>query len=158
VNIVLAQGFPGIASYMVRFNPQNVHNINLTQAIEGWSIICTALERKVFAKYKCSLLLAFFSLTFFLSAYEEAKMVHWAGTVHAILSGQKMRAQKEVSGMAMLLKLFAPAMNFFENVLAVSEHSDQRAEVAPFANFELFGMWSSLGLALKDQHPQKMEK
>ena len=54
------------------------------------------------------------------SAYEEARMVHWAGTVHAILCGQKMREnQGAVNGMAMLLELFSPSINFFENVLAI---------------------------------------
>ncbi len=57
-----------------------------------------------------------------------------------------------------LLRFFMPSINFFENVLAVAEFSDRRVEVAPFANFELFGLWSSLGISLKERDPVKMEQ
>ncbi len=56
-----------------------------------------------------------------------------------------------------LLRFFSPSINFFENVLAIADLSDRRVELAPFANFELFGMWSSLALTRREVDPQKME-
>ena len=47
---ILAEGFPAIAVFMAKFNPQNIQSIGLPTAVEGWTIICAALEKKVFAK------------------------------------------------------------------------------------------------------------
>ncbi len=47
---ILGEGFPAIAAFMAKFNPQNIQSIGLPAAVEGWTIICAALEKKVFAK------------------------------------------------------------------------------------------------------------
>jgi hypothetical protein len=75
-----------------------------------------------------------------------------------MLCGQLMKEQLSTFDLPALLRFFMPSINFFENVLAVAEYSDRRVEVAPFANFELFGLWSSLGIALKERDPLRMEK
>jgi hypothetical protein len=126
---------------MQKFNPKNVKEIGLTATVEGWTVICSALERRLFE-----------------NDYEEGKLVHSAGIVHAMLSGLLM---KQLAGQPMdeaaVLRFFSPSINFFENVLAIADWSDRRVELAPFANFELFGMWSSLGLASREVDSKKME-
>jgi hypothetical protein len=108
--------------------------------LEGWSIICAALERKVFT-----------------NKYEEAKLVHFAGTTHAMLCGQLMREKVATFDIQSLLGFFSPSINFFENVLVIGQESDRALELLPFANFELFGLWSSLGLSMKDSDPAQMD-
>lgn len=137
---ILAGGFEEIERYMVIFSPQNAPNVKLVEALEGWSIICAALERRIFE-----------------DEYQEAKLVHWAGTTHAMMCGQLMRETLKNFDLQSLLKFFTPSINFFENVLQIANRSARALELAPFANFELFGLWSSLGLSMKDSDPVKME-
>lgn len=124
--------------FPTRYAPQNIQHLGLSAVLEGWSVICAALERKNF-----------------LNAYEEARLVHWAGTCHAMLCGQLMKEQLKPG--FDLVEFFRPSINFFENVLVISSRSDRRCEVQPFANFELFGLWSSLGMAMKEVNPTRME-
>lgn len=124
---------------MAIFSPANAPNIKLNTALEGWSIACTALERKLYS-----------------DKFEEAKLVFWAGTCHAMVCGQLMRQKLRAFDMQSLLSLFAPSINFFENSIRVIDSNPRRLEVVPFARFELFGLWSSLALSLKETDMNRM--
>lgn len=42
------------------------------------------------------------------------------------------------------------------NALTIVEGKDRAIEVLPFARFELFGLWSTLGLSFKESDPERM--
>lgn len=138
---ILQAGFGAVSAYMKVFSPQNAPNIKLNTAVEGWTIASAALEKKLFT-----------------NTFEEAKLLFWAGTCHAMVCGQLMRQRLASFDLQQLLQFFAPSINFFENVLHVAPGSERGLEVIPFARFELFGLWSSLALSLKDTDPERMNR
>jgi hypothetical protein len=94
---LLRQGFPAIVEYMKAFRADNVQNIHPSQALEGWSIACSALERELFS-----------------SAYEESKLLMWSGTCHVMMSGQHLKEQQQPGfELATLLQCFGPGINLF---------------------------------------------
>lgn len=150
----LQEGYGSIEKFMSKFSPQNAANITLGDALQGllfgcfvffslsfldrvgWSIASAALEREIYE-----------------NSFEEAKYLFWAGTCHAMVSGQIMKSNMSMANVAPpyeeLVGLFHPSMNFFENVLVVMSKDERRLEITPFARFELFGLWSSLALSKK---------
>jgi hypothetical protein len=155
---ILRQGYPAIAAYMKIFSPTNAQNIHSSTSMEGWTIASMALKRGLFS-----------------NAYEEAKLVSWAGTCHVMMSGQLLKHQVTALDLDSLLQYFGPVsgaktsfgmcfshfwflqgINFFMNTMHIIEGQDRELEVIPFARFELFGLWSTLGLSFKDTDPDRM--
>jgi len=116
---IVTGGFPAIREYMKVFSPLNMPNVTPQLAFEGWSIVLSALEKEVYT-----------------SPYEEAKLLHWAGTCHAILSGITMRERhgEQAGGdYVRLMKYFTPSMNFFYEAIRVATGSEREIEVGHFS-------------------------
>lgn len=123
------------------FSPANAQNVHPSTAMEGWSIACTALERELYN-----------------SPYEEAKLLGWAGTCHVMMSGQYLRDNVTTLSLDSLLKYFGPGINFFAAALEVAQGHERAREVVPFCRFELFGLWSTMGLSWKETNVPRMHR
>jgi len=76
-----------------------------------------------------------------------------------MLAGKRLQDQaqkwQQQPTIEVIVELFKPSINFFENELLVAKNSDRRLEVRSFAYFELFGLWSSLAVLIRGTDVEK---
>lgn len=135
--------FEKIRQVMKRFNPKELHLIDAQYGNEAWSIVSSALKG---GHYNTDL--------------ELATLLMWAGTSNAILSGHALRS-RPLNGppsYQQLFDVFAPSMNLYYNALEICLKSDdpQMLSVAPYCQFEIFGLWTMLATTLEQNNPQRM--